>query len=226
MNKILNKLNLLNRIRIYIKNNIKNIIISIIIVLVVFISTQLYFYYQERKVLKSSIDFEIIKSSNFDNKYDEVIKRISKENNFYAVLTILEQIKFKLENNEIDQAYSDYIDLISRKNLDSIYQTTIAINASYSFLNILSNYRNKPTDINDLLKKIDTLLGYVDPTIESFKGHHLEIQYLLTIIQNENDDNKIKEETQKLYDEIMQHNMISTSLKERVKKIHDFQAFN
>ena len=77
-----------------------------------------------------------------------------------------------------------------------------------------------------MVDKIDTLLTFVDPTIESFKGYYLEIKYLLSIIQNENGDNKVKTETQKLYDEIMQDNMTPTILKERVKKIHDFQIFH
>ena len=99
------------------------------------------------------------------------------------------------------------MNLLNNKNIDNIYKTLLAIHASYYLLNKIDS------------KNIINLLSYVDMSLESFVGYRLEILYLLSITQG--NINK----TNSLYDEIINNNQISLSIKERVKKINGFEKY-
>ena len=92
-------------------------------------------------------------------------------------------------------------------NHDNLYKTLIAIHGSYNLLNNV-NY-----------DKIYNLLFYVDESYDSFVGYHLEILYLLSLSSG-----KI-EETKSLYNLIIENDKISSSIKERVKKINEFEKY-
>ena len=73
---------------------------------------------------------------------------------------------------------------------------------------------------------INNFLTYIDTNISSYLGFKLEILYLLSVIkQDMNDDLLINDETQNLYKQIQENDKISTSLKERVNKIHEYQKY-
>ena len=96
---------------------------------------------------------------------------------------------------------------LNKRNIDNIYKTLLAIHASYNLLGKVDS------------KNIISLLSYVDISLESFIGYRLEILYLLSLTQN----NIIK--TNNLYDEIINNDKISSSIKERVKKINGFKKY-
>ena len=134
----------------------------------------------------------------------------------------MEIIKIDLENKNIDMAYSGYIDLFKNNKLDNLYQSAIAIHGSYSFLNTIENFKKISNESkNDLTIKINNLLSYVDNKIISYEGPRLEILFLLSVFNTES----IDEESQTLFDQIQANDKISSSIKERVKKIHEFQKY-
>ena len=63
------------------------------------------------------------------------------------------------------------------------------------------------------------LLFYVDESFESFIGYSLEILYLLSLTQ------KNIKKANSLYDQIINSDNISSSIKERVKKINEFEKY-
>ena len=83
--------------------------------------------------------------------------------------------------------------------------------------------KNNFIEIN---KFIDNLLHYIDSNIDSYMGYKLEILFLLSIMkQDYNSDLLIKDEVINLYNQIQDNDKISSSLKERVKNIHEFQKY-
>ena len=78
----------------------------------------------------------------------------------------------------------------------------------------------------DIPEKINNFLLFIDPSLDLYNGFKLEILYLLSIIeQDKNAETQFNEETKKLYKAIQENDKISSSLKERVKKIHEYQKY-
>ena len=74
--------------------------------------------------------------------------------------------------------------------------------------------------------KITKLLSFVDPSIDSYIGFNLEILYLLSILEQDFSNSlTLSNESQNLYQQIQEGDRISTFIKERVKKINDFQKY-
>jgi len=222
MNEILNKQNFLLKIQNITKKNYKLLISLVAILLLSIVITQIYFYYENKQILKTSIIFNEIKSSNVPVDFEKTLNELSKKNNFYSVLASIEKIQIKLDNNKINAANAEYVNLLSKKNLNSIYKAAIAIHASYNLLNKVKKYENEI----DISKKINNFLTFIDPSLVSYLGFKLEIKYLLSVIEQDmNGDIQINDKTNKLYNEIISNEKISPSLKERVKKIHEFQKY-
>ena len=185
----------------------KNLIyISVFIVfLILFISGfQFYKYYSNKQILKSSIIFNQLKNSQLD--FNEMNK-LSNENNYFGLLASFELINNQINNKNYVEAYESYIKLLKKKNIDSLYKSLISIHSSYNLLDKIDS------------KKIHELISYYDNNITSFKGYYLEILYLLSLIEEDS------ETSLKLYDQISQDNKISNLIKERVRKINDFEKF-
>ena len=132
---------------------------------------------------------------------------IAKDKSFYGLIASMEIINKNIENKNYNDSFNEYLILLNSKNVDNLYKTLLAINASYSLLDKIDS------------KKIYDLLSYVDENFESFEGYHLEILYLLSLTQGD-----IKK-TNSLYNEINSNDKISSSIKERVKKINGFEKY-
>ena len=133
----------------------------------------------------------------------------------------MELINIKLNNDEIDSSNDDYLRLLNQKNLNSVYVSAIATHASYSFLDKINKYNEI-----DIAEKVNNFLTFIDSSLEFYEGFVLEIRYLLSIInQDYNNDSFIYDETQKIYKNIMDNDKVSASLKERVKTIHESQKY-
>ena len=230
MNEKINKNNLMLKIQNYFKKNFKLIISIIVFVIILFFLAQIYFYNQSKKVLDSSILFNQIFSDKTNNKNIDIIQKLSKEKNFYGILATLENIKLKLINNELDSAYTDYLYLLNKSKISDLFRTIIAIQGSYLLIDKIDFIELNKSYLlfgsSDIYKKINNLLSFVDDSIESFQGHKLEIKYLILIIEQEyTKDKLLDDKTKELYQKIQDSDKITPSIKERVRKIHEFHKY-
>tara|TARA_B100000965_G_C19590970_1_gene757962 strand:- start:927 stop:1544 length:618 start_codon:yes stop_codon:yes gene_type:complete len=188
----------------FIKKNLFFLSIFIILLILSFSGFQLYKFYSNKQILKSSIIFNELKNSQLDfNK----MSKLSNEKNFYGLLASFELINNQINNKNYMEAYDSYIKLLKNKNIDNLYISLISIHSSYNLLDKIDS------------EKIHELISYYDNDISSFKGYHLEILYLLSIIEEDSAT------TSKLYKQISQDNKISNLIKERVRKINDFEKY-
>ena len=226
MNEIIAKESLYIRIQNNFKKYFKLYLLVIFIIFIGFVAFQFFLFYQNNKLLKTSIIYntEKFKTSNNED-FNIVIDNISKEKNFFGILSTLDKIKFYLINDNINAANENYLNLLNQKKLNKKYKSAIAIHGSYSFLNKINNI-NQNNFYIDISKKINNFLLFVDPSIDTYVGFKLEILYLLSIIEQDIAKNiNINESTEIIYQQIQENDKISTSLKQRVKKIHEFQKY-
>jgi hypothetical protein len=230
MNEITNKKNFFNKVQSIFKLNFKLITGSIMLIVILFAAIQYYLYYKNNEILKASIVYEKIKANQDKEKSNQIFDDIIKENNFYGLLANLENIQIKLNNNEIDSAYIDYVNILNRDNLNKLYKSLIAIQGSYNLLDKIEIQELKRTDelfsSTHIYKKINTLLSFFDDSIDVLMGHKLEISFLLLVIeQNYNTDSALDFDTTDIFEKIQKNNKISSVIKERVQKIYDFQLY-
>ena len=194
MNDITNKINIFSKTQVFLKNYYKSILILMAILLAFFFIFQFYILYTNKQILKTSIEYNFAHSSNSPDDFLELMDKLSSQKNFYGVLATLESIKIKLNKDDIHSSNDDYLRLLNKKNLNNIYISAIATHASYSFLNKI----NIDNEI-DITNKINLFLSFIDTSLEFYEGFVLEIRYLLTIIKQDNSNNKsIFDETQKI----------------------------
>ena len=228
MNELIKKITVINRLQDFIKNKYKYIISFIILILIIFAGIQFYFINKQNDILKTSIEYNYLKSDPDSLDFEKRLSELLNKNNFYSILTLLDSIKIKLNNENIESAYKDYLKLLNNKSLDSIYISSIAVNASYSLLNkIKSNNKiiiSKDKFLSDIISKINNLVKYIDISLESYEGYKLEILYLITVIQHDNNKVDFKE-MNSLYQQIIDNDKVSPSIKERIKKINDTQKY-
>ena len=198
------KINYINSIQNFIRKNIFFISVFIVILIILFSGFQLYKYYNNKQILKSSIIFNELKNSQLD--FNE-INELSNKKNFYGLLASFELINNQIDNQNYNEAYESYIKLLNKKNIDNLYTSLISIHSSYNLIDKIDS------------EKIHELISFYDNDFLSFKGYYLEILYLLSLIEED------KETSLKLYEEISQDNKISNLIKERVRKINDFEKF-
>ena len=228
MNEMLQNTNIFNKIILYLKNNFKVIVGLSLLIIVSLLLFQLFVYIQSQKILKKSILFDDLFSNQSNLEINSSIERLSKDKSFYGVLSTLEVIKIKLNNNEVDAAYVDYLFLLNKNQLNNLYKSAIAVHGAYSLLDKINIVEGR----KDLLKSsviygnIINLISFIDENHESFKGYKLEISFLLLIADyNISGDKVISDETNELYKKIQESDKISSSLKERVRKVYESQIY-
>ena len=199
--------------------NYKVIIVVLFIALISFIAFQINNYFKIQKIKNTSISFFEIINNNQDNLID--LEKLINDNNIYSILSKLKLIQ---KNNEMKNfSYSNklYKELLSSSNLDSIYKSSIAVNASYTMVN--ASYEESTNDyLNDILNYIN----YINDEMDGYFSIKKELEYLLII--TEIDLNKSEYNNSKAlekYNEIFNSSLVSASIKERVKKIHEFQLY-
>ncbi len=221
MNNIDIKNNFINQL----KEKYKIIIGIVLFIFLLVIIFQVYFFYNNKKILDTSIVYNQIKSDLENNEFANLLNEITKDENFYGVLAKIDIINLKLNNNELESAYQDYITLLNQNNLDNLYKSAISIQASYNFLRLLSDKSNK-NKLPEFNTKITELLSFVDPSIDSYIGFNLEILYLLSILEQDFTNSlSLSNESKNLYQQIQEGDRVSAFIKERVKKINDFQKY-
>ena len=205
------------------KKNYKICSAILISFLIIFIVYQYYLYNNDKHIMDTSIIYSNIQSNILEGEINTDLKRLSKEKNFYGVLSKLEISKKNLELNNIELAFEDYISLLNKKDLKNYFQSTIAIHGSYSLLNKI----NLNEESSNIIDKIYILLSFVDADLVSYEGFKHEIEYLLlTFDQDIKKISKDNAKINKLYNRIQENVNISPLIKARIKKIHEFQKYN
>ena len=218
---VVNKKSFITQVTEIIKTNIRNIIIFLSLCFVLFLSYQIYSFYISNKIQQNSISFFAAQNIDDANVITETITKLSNDNTFYSVLAKLELIDLNLKKNNIQDSISMYMELINKHNLDSVYKSAIASKASYQLIdinleNLSSNYLNI---INDFISNIND-------EVDSYKGIKLELKYLIKILEVEKNsiDYSSFNEISDIYENIMSSDVVSSAIKERVNKIHEFYS--
>ena len=114
-----------------------------------------------------------------------------------------------------------YKKLLASSNLDDLYKSAIAANASYTMINA-SYEENTNNYLNDILIYINN----IDDELDSYFSIKKELEYLLIVTEIDlNKSEYINSKALDKYNEIFNSSLISASTKERVKKIHEFQLY-
>ena len=214
------KLNFIQLFQNFVRNNFRRIIIftGSLILLLIFI--QIYSYYNDRNLKKTSIKFFNILDN--EDKFITDMKDLSNDKNIYSILSQLKLIQVNNKNKNYDLSNDIYKQLIKSKYLNSIYLSAIATNASYTLINA-SYIENTTRYLND----ISMYISLINDELESYQSIKKELEYLniITEIDINNLDYKNNNSALELYDTISNSSLISSSIKERVKKIHEFQIY-
>ncbi len=218
---IANKKSFISQVTEIVKTNIRNIIILLSLCFVLFLSYQIYSFYISNKIQKNSISFFAAQNTDDTKVITDTITKLSDDNTFYGVLAKLELIELNLEQNNIEDSISMYLDVINQNNLDSIYKSAIASKASYQLIDI--NLENLSSNY---LNVINNFISYIDDEADSYKGIKLELKYLIKILDVEKNsiDYSSLNEVSDIYENIMSSDVVSTAIKERVNKIHEFYS--
>ena len=218
---IVNKKSFLSQATEVVKTNIRNISIFFALCFILFLSFQIYTYYISNKVQKNSISFFSAQNTDDTNVIINTITKLSNDNTFYSLLAKLELIEHNLKQNNIQDSISMYLEIINKNNLDSVYKSAIASKASYQLIDI-----NLEDLSSDYLNIINDFISYIDDETDSYKGIKLELEYLIKILEAEKNsiDYSSFNEVNDIYENIMNSDVVSSAIKERVNKIHEFYS--
>ena len=218
---VVKKKSFISQVTEIVKTNIRNIIIFLSLCFVLFLSYQMYSFYISNKIQQNSISFCAAQNTDDANVITDTITKLSSDNTFYSVLAKLELIDLNLKKNNIEDSISMYLELINKNNLDSVYKSAIASKASYQLIdinleNLSSNYLNI---INDFISNIND-------EVDSYKGIKLELKKKIKILEVEKNsiDYSSFNEISDIYENIMSSDVVSSAIKERVNKIHEFYS--
>jgi predicted negative regulator of RcsB-dependent stress response len=219
--KVINKKSFLSQVIEIIKTNLRNIIILLSLCFVLFLAYQIYSFYVSNKIQKNSISFFTAQNTDDQNVITDTITKLSDENTFYGVLAKLELIDLNLKQNNIQDSVSMYLEVINTNNLDAVYKSAIASKASYQLIDI-----NLEDLSSDYLNIINDFIFYIDDETDSYKGVKLELQYLTKILEAEKNSINYSSfnEVNDIYENIMSSDVVSSAIKERANKIHEFYS--
>ncbi|MFL2543636.1 MAG: hypothetical protein ACJ0RC_03720 [Alphaproteobacteria bacterium] len=220
-NKNQNKNTFYQSIYTLIKENLKNLIILFAIIFLLFLTFQGYSFYKTNKVNNLSVSY--FANKNLDDeltKYSEM-KNISKEKGFYSILSKLELIKNNIDNENYDLSLELYDDILNNKDLDNNYVSLVAINGAYNFIDIVIKSKKEK-----YISNINKFISLIDENLDNYIGNKNELLYLVSILSLKDDsDYKNNSELLIIYDDLINNEKISSAIKERVKKIHEFYFF-
>ena len=218
---VVNKKSFITQVTEIIKTNIRNIIIFLSLCFVLFLSYQMYSFYISNKIQQNSISFFAAQNTNDAKVITDTITKLSNDNTFYSVLAKLELIDLNLKQNNIQDSISMYLEVINQSNLGIVYKSAIASKASYQLIDI-----NLEDLSLDYLNIINDFISYIDDETDSYKGIKLELEYLIKILEAEKNsiDYSSFNEVNDIYENIMSSDVVSSAIKERVNKIHEFYS--
>ena len=212
--------NFFKKIQNFIFANYIQIIISLVLLLILFIGYQTYNYFKIRDIKNSSISFFDIIKENQDDLSS--LENLIDDDNIFSILSTLKLIHKNNENKNFSYSNELYKELLASSNLNDLYKSSIAANASYTMINA-SYEDNKNNYINDISIYIDNISDELDGYLSIKK----ELEYLLIVTEIDLNKTEYKNNLKALdkYNEIFNSSLVSASIKERVKKIHEFQLY-
>jgi len=218
---VVNKKSFLSQVTEIVKTNIRNIIILLSLCFVLFLFFQIYSFYISNKIQKNSISFFAAQNTDDTNIITDTITKLSDDNTFYGVLAKLELIDLTLKQNNIEDSILMYLEVINQNNLETVYKSAIASKASYQLIDI--NFENLSLNY---LNIINDFISYIDDETDSYKGIKLELKYLIKILEAEKNSIEFSSfnEVNDIYENIMSSDVVSSTIKERVNKIHEFYS--
>jgi len=211
---------LLKKIQNFAFTNFRQIIISIIFLLIIFIGIQIYNYYKIQDIKNSSINFfDIIRENQNDLRN---LENLINNDNIFSILSKLKLIQKNNENKNFSYSNEMYKELLNSSNLDHLYKSSIAANASYTMIN--ASYEE---NTNNYLNDISSYINSISDELDSYYSIKRELEYLLIITEIDLNKSEYKNNSKALdkYNEIFNSSLVSASIKERVKKIHEFQFY-
>ncbi len=211
---------LFKRIQNFIFTNYIQIIISIVILFILFIGYQTYNYFKIQEIKNSSISFFDIIRENQDDLVS--LENLIEDDNIFSILSTLKLIQKNNENKNFSYSNELYKELLASSNLDDLYKSSIAANASYTMIN--ASYEE---NTNNYLNDISNYINNISNELDSYFSIKKELEYLLIVSEidlNKSDYNNSSKALDK-YNEIFNSSLVSDSIKERVKKIHEFQLY-
>ena len=221
MDKLNNK-NFFQIFQDFIKSNFKIIISILLIFFILFLCIQFYNYNKIKNFKEKSIlTFNALKIDNEDLLISK-LNKINKNNDFYNILSDLKLIQIYNNNKNYDLSNIKYKEILESSSLDELYISAIATHAAYTFIEATFN-----TNSNKFIKDIQLYIDSISENLENYNSIKLELKYLLLVTEIDlnktsyKDNLKVKE----LYNSIYNSNSISESVKERIRKIHEFQIY-
>ena len=214
-------INLFKNIQKFVMNNIKLIIITLIIIFILFIGFQIFNYFKIQQIKKSSIIFF---NSIQENQSDiSQIENLLKSEGFFSILSKLKLIQKNNDDKNFGYSNELYKEIILSSKLDNLYKTSIAVNASYTLIN--ASYEE---NTNNYLSDIAIYINNINDEIDGYFSLKKELEFLLIITEIDLNKLEYKNNSKALdkYNEIFSSSLVSASVKERVKKIHEFQLYN
>ena len=211
--------NLFKRIQNFIFTNFKQIIISLVILLILFVGLQIYNYFKIQNIKSSSISFfDIIQ----DNQNDlSKLEKLIEDDNIFSILSKLKLIQKNNKNKNFSYSNELYKELLSRADLDNLYKSSIAANASYTMIN--ATYEE---NTNKYLNDISSYIKNISDDLDAYFSIKKELEYLLIVAKIDLDKSEYNNsKALDKYNEIFNSSIVSASIKERVKKIHEFQLY-
>ena len=211
-----------NQLNSALRSNIRSIIIVLSLFFAIFLIFQIYSVYSSNKINNNSIVFFNNQNLEDQNSISKTIQELSNQSGFYGILSKLELIEKHIKNKNYGSVESIYDELLTNKKLNKIYKSAIATKASYEFIDI--NFSNLSKDYN---KTIKNFISSIDDELINYEGVKLELSFLAAILNIEkNNLNYLNDnEAIDLYDNIMSSDVASSSIKERVNKIHEYYTY-
>ena len=214
-------INLFKNIQKFVTNNIKLIVITLIIIFILFIGFQIFNYFKIQQIKKSSIIFF---NSIQENQSDfSQIENLLKSEGFFSILSKLKLIQKNNDDKNFSYSNELYKEIILSSKLDNLYKTSIAVNASYTLIN--ASYEE---NTNNYLSDIAIYINNINDELDGYFSLKKELEFLLIITEIDLNKLEYKNNSKALdkYNEIFSSSLVSASVKERVKKIHEFQLYN
>ena len=212
--------NLFKKIQNFVSTNYIQIIIALVVLLILFIGYQTYNYFKIRDVKNSSIIFFDTIQENKDNLSS--LENLIDDDNIFSILSKLKLIQKSNVNKNFSYSNELYKELLTSSNLDDLYKSSIAANASYTMIN--ASYEDKTNNyLNDILIYINN----INDELDGYFSIKKELEYLLIVTEIDLNKSEYNNNLKVLdkYNEIFNSSLVSASIKERVKKIHDFQLY-
>ena len=211
---------LFKKIQNFVFTNYMQIIIALVTLLILFIGYQTYNYFKIQDIKNSSISFFDIIQENQDDLSS--LENLINDDNIFSIFSKLKLIQKNNENKNFSYSNELYKELLASSNLDDLYESSIAANASYTMINA-SYEENTTIYLND----ISSYINIISDELDGYFSIKKELEYLLIVSEIDLNKFEYNNNTKALdkYNEIFNSSLVSASIKERVKKIHEFQLY-